>query len=64
MRVTLLVAVIAPRTCKIIKNYLGVFEKGENFQQNGIQCVTRVKLLFFHQRQQIVYPGMKKIFPT
>jgi len=34
IRVTSLVAVVAPRTGKIIKD--GVFERGENFLQNGI----------------------------
>jgi len=36
MTVTSLVAVVAPRTDKIIISGLGVFEKGENLQQNGI----------------------------
>jgi len=36
MTVTSLVAVIAPRTGKIIKNGLGVFESEENLLQNGI----------------------------
>jgi len=34
MRVTSLVAVVAPRTGKIIKNSHRVFERGENFPQN------------------------------
>jgi len=34
--VTSLVAVVAPCTGKIIKNSLGVFERGENMLQNGI----------------------------
>jgi len=37
MRVTSLVAVVALRTGKIIKNGLAVFEKGENLLQNVTQ---------------------------
>jgi len=36
MRVTPLVAVVAPHTGKIIKNRPRVFERGENLLQNGI----------------------------
>jgi len=32
--------VLAPRTGKIIKNRLNVFERGENLPQNGILNVT------------------------
>jgi len=32
---TSLAATVAPRTGKIIKNGLGVFERGENLLQNG-----------------------------
>jgi len=35
MRVTSLVAVVAPRTGKIVKNSR-VFERGEDFLQNGV----------------------------
>jgi len=35
MMVMSLVVVVAPRTGKIIKNDLSVFEKGENLLQNG-----------------------------
>jgi len=42
MRVTSLVATVAPRTGKFITNDHRVFEKGENLLQNGIlQCVFR-----------------------
>jgi len=34
MRVTSLTAVVAPRTGKIVKNGLRVFERGENLLQN------------------------------
>jgi len=34
MAVTL-VAVVAPQTCKIIRNGLSVFKRGENLLQNG-----------------------------
>jgi len=36
MRVTSLVAVVAPRASKIVKNGLRLFEKGENLLQMGI----------------------------
>jgi len=36
MTPTSLVAVVVPRTGKIMKNGLSVFERGENFLQNGI----------------------------
>jgi len=36
MRVTSLVAVVAPRTGKIVKNGLHVFESEENLLQNGL----------------------------
>jgi len=36
MAVMSLVAVVATRAGKIIKNGLGVFERGENLLQNGI----------------------------
>jgi len=36
MTLTSLVAAVAPRTGKIIKNGLHVFERGENLLQNGI----------------------------
>jgi len=40
MRVTSLVVVVAPRTGKILKNGLRVFEREENLLQNGITlCV-------------------------
>jgi len=43
MTVTSLVAVVAPRTGKIIKNDLRLFERGENLIQNGISfCKGRI----------------------
>jgi len=36
MSLTSLVVVVAPRTGKIVKNDLRVFEGGENLLQNGI----------------------------
>jgi len=36
MTVTSLVAVVAPRTDRIIQNGLGAFESGENMLQNGV----------------------------
>jgi len=39
MRVTLLVAVVAPRTGKTIKNGLQVFGREENLIQNGTLCI-------------------------
>jgi len=58
MTVTSLVAVVAPRTGKIIKNDLRLFERGENLIQNGISfCVkpiarNRVAKVEFTQRRK------------
>jgi len=43
MTPTSLVAVVAPRTGKIIKHDLNVFERGENLLQNGILHLFYVK---------------------
>jgi len=36
MTVTSLLAAVAPRTCKIINNSLGVFERGKNLLYNMV----------------------------